>query len=141
MTTEKWRTCSNLIDGHEDSSCLPPCKRTTFKTLFMEKVEPQHGKPYISITVLEKYIYQEKDKIFLTSFLIKCPCHEACSGENKLQHADVICRSQHGLLAWCWRSADPQVHHRFCQRQALATVTNVILYALMNNTNDISQQI
>ena len=83
---EKWRICSNLIDGHEDSSCLPPCKRTTFKTLFMEKVQPQHGKPYLSITVLEKYvyIYHDNDKIYLTSFLIKCSCHKACPGENQL---------------------------------------------------------
>ena len=66
LTMEKWRICSNLIDGHEDSSCLPPCKRTTFKTLFMEKVQPQHDKPYLSITVLEKYvyIYHDNDKTF-----------------------------------------------------------------------------
>ena len=83
LTMEKWRICSDLIDGLEDSSCLQPCKRTTFKTLFMEKIEPQHGKPYLSITVLEKYVYQDNDQTF-TLHHFKCPCHEACPGENQL---------------------------------------------------------
>ena len=66
---EKWRKCSDdFIMGHDLSPCLPPCQRTRFKTILMEKTDPQEGKPYVSITILEKYALK-KLMIFFIQFL------------------------------------------------------------------------
>ena len=54
---KKWSDCSDdFIEGHDESSCLPPCQRTRFKTILMEKTDPQEGKPYVSLSILEKYV-------------------------------------------------------------------------------------
>ena len=61
LTIKQWKDCSDgFFDGHDKSSCLPPCQRTKFKTILMEKTEPQVGKPYVSIMVPEKYGHREQ---------------------------------------------------------------------------------
>ena len=68
---EKWRKCSDdFITGHDESPCLPPCQRTRFRTILMEKTDPQEGKPYVTITILEKYVYRKKWIIFSYIFCL-----------------------------------------------------------------------
>ena len=57
LTMKKWSACSDdFIEGQDESSCLPPCQRTRFRTILMEKTDPQEGKPYVSLSILEKYV-------------------------------------------------------------------------------------
>ena len=73
---KKWRDCSDdFIEGHDESSCLPPCQRTRFRTILMEKTDPQKGKPYVSVSILEKY---EWKKIIM---IVK-PCPQTLSPQT-----------------------------------------------------------
>ena len=70
LTIKQWGDCSDgFIEGHDESPCLPPCQRTRFRTILMEKTDPQEGKPYVSITILEKYVVFKKINDIFTQFL------------------------------------------------------------------------
>ena len=54
----------------------------------MEKIEPQEGKPYLSITVLEKYVCQDNDQTFTL--------HHFCSSVHVTRH--VLVRTNFNTL-------------------------------------------